>query len=257
MSTQKKMPKGGRRGGTTFPRVDLEQAVGYARKLVSKTHTAAQPADIVLAGVFGAKSEIGEVRAAALRQFGLLDGNPRGYFATELAKKIMAATKDDLPNLLHESLLKPGLFKKLFDTFCNDNVSRSRVRQQALSLKVHPESVDECTDLFVTSAVFAGLAQENGDSVSFHPAGARLPVTGPDARPEQYAELPDADTGKESTETVTPGELGGTEASQGVARADKVVKGRGRADISIQIDPSMDPEKLDKLLNVLRKYDQI
>jgi len=39
------MPKGGRKGGTQFPRLDLKQAIEFNKKLVSKTHTAPQPAE--------------------------------------------------------------------------------------------------------------------------------------------------------------------------------------------------------------------
>jgi hypothetical protein len=33
--------------------------------------------------------------------------------------------------------------------------------------------------------------------------------------------------------------------------------GKSKAQVEIKIDPSMDPEKLDKLLGVLKKYGQI
>jgi len=45
-------PKGGRKGGTGYPKVKLEQAVAYAKKLVGKTHTGPQPALTILPGVF-------------------------------------------------------------------------------------------------------------------------------------------------------------------------------------------------------------
>lgn len=46
----KKPPKGGRRGGTTFPRVGLKKALEYSQKLVRKTHTGPQPEDAILRG---------------------------------------------------------------------------------------------------------------------------------------------------------------------------------------------------------------
>ncbi len=40
-SKKPKPPKGGRKGGTLFPKLNLKQALEYAEKLVSKTHTGA------------------------------------------------------------------------------------------------------------------------------------------------------------------------------------------------------------------------
>jgi len=55
---KKTMPKGGRKGGTVFPRLTLGKALEYATKLVSKTHIGPQPPNTVLVGVFGtAKSD--------------------------------------------------------------------------------------------------------------------------------------------------------------------------------------------------------
>lgn len=72
--TKKKPPKGGRKGGTTFPRLALQQALEYAKKLVSRTAISAQPEATVLAGIFGNSGPEGKVRLSALKQFGLLEG---------------------------------------------------------------------------------------------------------------------------------------------------------------------------------------
>ena len=93
----RQMPKGGRKGGTVFPRVALKDAINYARKLVSKTHTAAQPKDVILSGVIGAKGGTGDVRISALKQYGFLKGDVATHFtATALAKKIEAAPSEEL-----------------------------------------------------------------------------------------------------------------------------------------------------------------
>ena len=55
--------KGGRKGGTIFPRINLEQALQYADKLVSKTHTGPLPEATILAGVFNNAGPGGKVRA--------------------------------------------------------------------------------------------------------------------------------------------------------------------------------------------------
>jgi len=43
--------------------------------------------------------------------------------------------------------------------------SRAKIRQQALQLKVHPDSGSKCVDLFIESAIYAGLASEKDDEI--------------------------------------------------------------------------------------------
>ena len=83
--TAKKPPKGGRKGGVLFPKIGLKQALEYAKKVVSKTHTGPQPEKTILPGVFGSAGPTGKVRASALKQYGLLEGAVDGYQATKLA----------------------------------------------------------------------------------------------------------------------------------------------------------------------------
>ncbi len=156
----KKPPKGGRKGGTLYPKLNLKQALEYSEKLVSKTHTGAQPATTILPGVFANAGPVGKVRASALKQFGLLSGDPKAYEATELAKQIMAATPEERPASLRLAFLNAKLFKEIFETYHGDTVTKAKIKQRALNLDVHPESADECVELFVDSAVTAGLAVE-------------------------------------------------------------------------------------------------
>ena len=91
---QKAMPKGGRKGGAVFPRIGLVDALAYAKKLVSKTHSGPQQTDIIHSGVVGAKSGVGNVRISALKQYGLLTGDTKtGFSASELAKKMGLGTR--------------------------------------------------------------------------------------------------------------------------------------------------------------------
>jgi hypothetical protein len=114
--TPRQMPKGGRKGGSVFPRVALVDAVSYARKLVSKTHTGAQPRDIILSGVVGSKSGIGNIRLSALKQYGFLKGDTKSNFsADDLAKKIEAARAKSLFRCISRQCLSP-LFSKSCST---------------------------------------------------------------------------------------------------------------------------------------------
>ena len=81
-------------------------------------------------------------------------------------RRFDAAPKEELSNLYTKACLNPKLFKTLYDTFQGDFVSKAKIRQQAANLQVHPDSLDECVDLFTKSVVFAGLgvaAEQNGD----------------------------------------------------------------------------------------------
>ena len=136
----KKPPKGGRKGGTIFPKLNLQKALEYGKKLTAKTHTGAQPEDEILPGVFGNSGPEGKVRASALKQFGLMQGDAKAYQATKLAKDIDAALPDGRPALLQRALLASKLFDKIFDTFHGDTVSKAQIAKRAKELDVHPES---------------------------------------------------------------------------------------------------------------------
>lgn len=160
------MPKGGRKGGSVFPRVALNDALRYAKKLVSKTHTSAQPNDVILSGVVGAKSGTGAVRMSALKQYGFLKGDSKaGFSADELAKKIAAAPSDEVVPLYQQAMLRPTVFKKLFDTYHGDAVTRAKLKQRAADLKVHPDETESCIDLYVSGMVTAGLVTVDGDRI--------------------------------------------------------------------------------------------
>src|SRR6185437_1227827 len=97
--------KGGRIGGTIFPHLPLQKALEYAAKLVSKTHTGPQPGDEILPGVFGNSGPEGQVRASALKQFGLMEGDSKAYQSTQLAKDIGASLAEERPMLLQRAVL--------------------------------------------------------------------------------------------------------------------------------------------------------
>jgi hypothetical protein len=239
---KKQMPKGGRKGGALFPKIELGKAVVFAEKLVSKTHTGPLPEKIVLPGVFDSAGPKGRVRVSALKQYALLEGTRQAYKATELAKSIAAAPKEESVRLMQRACLKPKLFKTLYDTFQSDTVNLSRIKQQASNFKVHPDSLDECVKIFVGSITFAQLGTAKDGDVTF-----KQPV--------------ETDLGaKVETEDLTP-----TDAEDEISPKNEDEENfedihpprKGKAQIEIKIDPSMDPEKLEKLLAVLEKYGQI
>jgi hypothetical protein len=240
MTEKKKPPKGGSKGGTRFPRVKLDKAQEYTKKLVSKTHTGPQPASVILPGVFDSAGPTGGVRASALKQYGLLEGSVKDYKATEIACELNNSTPEEIKEKLSKVFLTPPLFKTLFDTFLSDNVTKARIKSQAGNLKVHPDSLDECVDVFISSAITAGLAVENGDTITFS------------ASPKAYqADELDSLVRETPVDDVAPDLPSQPDRNMG-RQMEK--SNHLKANIDIKIDQSMDPEKLDKQLSLLKKY---
>ncbi|TMP95772.1 MAG: hypothetical protein E6L07_06615 [Verrucomicrobia bacterium] len=249
MADEKKMPKGGRKGGAQFPQAPLGQAIQFAKKLVAKTHTGAQPENIILKGVFNSSGPTGKVRASALKQYGLMQGETSAYDATKLAQSINSAPPEELPPLLREAFLHPRVFKALFDTFQNDVVSRAKIRQQALQLKVHPDSGEKCVDLFVESAVYAGLASEKDDEIQISSSASPSKAHEDDLKDTEESDILGAQ--KESTDGNE-----GDKSEEVILRKSAKTVG-GQMNISITLDSTMDPEKLEKYLKLLREYGAI
>jgi len=237
----------------------LEDAVGYAKKLVSKTHVAPQPADVVYPGVFGVTSAPpGEIKSSALKQYGLLEGDKKGYKATALAKQLAAATPGEMPGLYATACTTPRIFKKLYEVFHGDTVSVARIRQQALALEVHPDTVDVCTQHFISSILFAGLGTQTGDNVTL----SQLQQVETEEIEQPAVTDESSGTGDEvPREDVAP--LIVEQPRQSAAAATRNVEG-GQADgqasarsviqINVTLDSSHDPEKLEKQLALLRRF---
>lgn len=262
MSGEKKrqMPKGGRKGGKQFPQIGLKDAVEYAKKLVSKTHTGSQPASIILTGVFGSGTSKGQIRASAMKQFGLMDGLAEAYVASDLAKKIVVAPPAELQPLLRAAVLKPEVFKSLYETFKGDKVSSAKIRQQASNLEVHPDNLDKCVSLFMESIQYAGLGQANGDEISL--VGAQIESQPNGADGNSIPELPAADDPAESDSNATSDSQKQAPAAKKApasapAPSDHAPSGRSVIHVNIDLDSSLDTEKLEKQLELLRRYGAI
>ena len=252
--TAKTPPRGGRKGGTLFPKINLKQALDYSKKVVSKTHTGPQPEKTILPGVFGNAGPLGKVRASALKQYGLLEGATEAYKATKLARDIDAATDEDRRSLLQQAFRSSKLFSQIFETFHGDTVSKARIEQRAKGLNVHPESAAECAQLFIDSALTASLGTLSGDSISLVKAGPTPPAAHPSAGDDVQ------DESKEQKR-----EAAGDERVEGKASAvkdeneslsEKSVKQSTKPGITLTltVDPSSDPDKLEKQLKLLRQY---
>lgn len=252
MTAKKKgsRPEGaGRKGGTRFPQEDLSRAVGYAKKLVSKTHSGPQPENNILLSVFNNKGPAGKVRVSVLKQYGLMKGTSKAYEATQLARDITVAPPDELSPLLHKAFMQAPVFKSLFESFQNDTTSLAKLQRQASVQKVHVDSLSKCVDVFVKSLVFAGLGSNNADQVTLKPS-ALAPTSGdPD--------IDDKDKSDDGADTLKPN---AKQEEERDAESPSRTKLKGMTNqssdvrVNITIDPTMDPEKLEKHLSVLKKY---
>lgn len=249
-----------------FPRISLAEALPFARKLVGKTHTAAQTTDVVLMGVFGSKHDKGKLGMSALKQYGLLTGDgTAGHTAAELAKQIAASPPEQLVTLLRRAVLKPKVFKALFETFHGDTVTKARLKQRLSDLDVHPDEAAKCVDLYVASAITAELVTMDGDRI-VHLASSEL-------APSKAAASPDAVDDNEQPEVEEPSDQ---VTDDSVAdRAASPVKPapspsrtpqgltvenpapRAVFNVNVTLDSSMDIEKLQKQLELLKRFGAI
>jgi hypothetical protein len=241
------MPKGGRKGGSTFPRIGLKRALEYSEKVVRKTHTGPQPEEAILRGVFENVGPEGGVRASALKQYGLLELTAGGFCATDLAKEIVAALPEQRNPLLQRAFLTSKLFRKIFDTHNGDTVSTAKIRQNALGLKVHLDSADECVKLFSESVVTAGLGTLEGESIVLVRAAAPAPATG-------NGEGDGAEAARREAEAAASVKAAATAKSgAGIPAAPPSGNKPGLA-VTLNVDSSSDPDKLEKQLKLLRDY---
>ena len=252
---KREMPKGGRKGGAVFPRIVLKDAVAYAKKLVSKTHVSAQPIDVILSGVLGSKTSGGNVRMSALKQYGFLKGDKKtGFSATEAAKKIASAPPEEHLPLYQQAVLRPTVFKAIFDTYHGDIVSRAKLKQRASDLKVHPDETEACVETYVKSLELAGLVTVDGDQINHKAASgvsndvASVVVNGANEGESNEGEI--ADEGDQNDSSSTLAEQSGTADGAGP-------KPRAVFNVNVTLDSSLDTEKLQKQLELLKRFGAI
>ena len=192
-----------------------------------------------------------------------MTGLSSAYDATDLARDIQSAPHEELPPLLAKACLSPKIFKTLYDTFQNDVVSRAKIRQQALQLKVHPETGDKCVNIFVESLLYAGLGTErNGEieilgasqiakakSVSSSGNGPGTVIEGETAGEGESAGEP-LETLPSDQEPETK-----SERNQGQPLAVGTVQVTPKAQFQVALNlDTMDPEKLEKHMKILKRY---
>ncbi len=254
---KRKTPKGGSKGGTRFPRLNIAEALAYSKKLVSKTHNGPQPEQTILVGVFNNKGPEGGVRASALKQYGLMEGDAaKGYVASQLARDVEAAVPEEKAALIQKAFLTPQLFKQVYDTLQPDTVSRARVRQVVVTAKVHPDSADVCVACFIDGALHAGLGTMEGENIALTNAGAGagpLPVL---SENEQGAEEIEAhvEESEHDNETGAAQSEGKAANNDGPPQGGQASAPKSAVTVNLAVDSSSDPDKLEKQLKLLKQY---
>ena len=262
VETEKKIPKkpfkGGSKGGRRFPRLNMAQALGYSKKLVSKTFSGPQPEQTILVGVFDNKGTDGEVRASALKQYALMDGDKKGYVASDLAKKIEAVVPDEKTELIRKAFLTPELFKQMYDTLQPDKVTRAKVRQAAATGRVHPDTLDLCVDIFIAGAAHAGLGAKTDDGIDFGQATLAPPPPAVDVDAETATDaMGQGNSSPADPATPPPPAPGSSNGDQPIPEKVPSTPLRGEkpaVTLSLTVDATSDPDKLEKQLKLLRHY---
>lgn len=244
MEPKARKSKGGKKGGTQFPRYSLKNLVPYLKPLISKTHSATINIEQLNAGVFhiGAKSLAGKVKASALKQFGLIEGDYQKYSSTELASSIAISENGDQKKHLQAAFDRVKLFVNVYNTFQNSKVEKGKIAQYAVStLKVHPDFKDEFVKVLIESAEVSEIAKVDGANVLF----------------ERARFIENVHESDDEVDTEDEDDLDSSEEQGDSDEPIKNIKKRGSmSNISINIDvnASMDPEKLEKLLKLLKGY---
>lgn len=251
-TVQRTPPKGKRKGGTRFPRYSLKDALPWAKKLVSKTHLGPEPREVIFAGVLGSASSTGEIKISALKQYNLVEGPAKAYTATRLARAIDAAPDEETMPLLRQAALAPDVFEALFRTFHGDEVTLARLKQRAAELKVHPEETERCAKLYVESLEVAGLVKINGDSIR-HLANHEA-TQSEEVKAEGQLET-DSETGTEAT--IDASSDGDDENELAAGDSGNSLRPRAVFNVNVNLDSSLDTEKLEKQLKLLKSYGAI
>jgi len=158
--------------------------------------------------------------------------------------------------LLQRAVLASKVFDKIFDTFHGDTVSKAQIAKRAKELGVHPESADECAQLFIDSAVTAGLGTLSGENISLINARSVVatnaePLAGQHA--EQFEEHPE-ETEKQGAEVAEPEEGSVAKDSLDAQRRGQPTPSQNAVTVNLAVDSSSDPDKLEKQLKLLKEY---
>jgi hypothetical protein len=243
------LKKGGKKGGTQFPKYSLKHLFPLLKTLVSKTHSTTINIEQLSAGVFGigAKSDTGKIKSSALKQFGLIEGDYAKFSATELAAQISILDGDEQLNCLQQAFNNVKVFNNSYNTFQDSKTEKSKIAQYAVStLKIHPDLKEDFLKVLLESAEIAGFCKIDGNIVLFEKSNYNFIPIDTEINNEDVNQDNDDNGGSDQKPTTDQKFTNSTK--QGLI---------SNINVSIDINSSMDPEKLERLLKLLKGYGAI
>lgn len=137
-------------------------------------------------------------------------------------------------------------------------LSKAQVEQRAKGLEVHPTSAEECAQLFIDSAVIAKLGTFNGGSLALVRAGVIVPEgeAASDVEHETELEGPEDEAGARAA-PATPSDPARVSNTANQPEPQKAIPPRlekSAVTLSLTVDATSDPDKLEKQLKLLRQY---
>lgn len=121
--------------------------------------------------------------------------------------------------------------------------------------KVHIDSAEECVKLFTESLVFAGLGKLEGDQLklAFKTANGDMSAESHAKETNLASDTQGSEGDSRAEETQKPG-AEPTAAPLGESGVPTIRSKSIPIQVTLSIDPTMDPEKLEKHLRLLRAY---
>ncbi len=134
-----------------------------------------------------------------------------------------------------------------------------------LQLKVHPDTGDKCVEIFVESLLYAGLGTEqNGEIAILGVSRLTNSVAAPSADvnegaglefPEEGAALEKMSKGVIEEATTASEQDAGSESEQRAPAASGTLPVGPKAQFQVALNlDTMDPEKLEKHMKILKRY---
>lgn len=176
------------------PAISLSESIELLRRLKLEVGWGERDRDTLAKGLgyAGGHSGIAARKAAALVHFGLMDLRGGMYSPTILAGEIL---EERTEALLREACLNPTLFREIVHRY----EPAGRVpRQLALTLSldhgIQEHARNEVAQIFMTSAIYAGILESDGTfrSKYFEETRRPLPLSGPLPEPDLSPREPES-----------------------------------------------------------------
>jgi hypothetical protein len=233
--SQKTSSSSGPKGGTRYPRYSLTELEPQLKLIASKTTTAALDYESFCMGVFGVGyKDVCQVKMSSLKQFGLVQYEKNQISATNLCRKIALRDDNEREVLFRKAFYNVNPFLRVLQTFSGRKSSASEIGTFAVeTVKVHIDNKDDFVEKFIDSAKKAGLCADDQGMY-------RL----------QLIEMTEDTTDLQTN--IEPETMDEQDTENGFPSTIK--SKHGNVKIEVKVDPTLDPEKLEKQLEKLRKY---